>query len=113
MFWSLTTPYSQPSHLTGDSAKHDKPENPQTYDVDPSAMINSVKTKISGVSFSETVETCSVPAYNDIYGIHPRFICATCDGWKVVKSDADPYTGKSGAIMQARHTEILSTSSRA
>ena len=36
-----------------DSAKDDEPENPQTYDVDPSAMINSVKTKISGEYLSE------------------------------------------------------------
>ena len=76
-------------------------------------MINSVKEKISRRSFSETAEVFPVPANSDIYGFHPRFICATCDGWKAVKSDADPYAGKSGAVMQARHTEIFNTSSRA
>ena len=36
------------------------------------------------------------------YGVHPRTIVSTRDGWKAVSSTANPFTGKSDRVMTAR-----------
>ena len=58
------------------------------------------------VSFSDELEHFYVPAYSTMYGCHPRFISATCDGWKSVSSHADPYTSKSGLVMRSRCAKV-------
>ena len=63
---------------------------------------NSART----VKVSDDVSYFDVPAYSTIYGIHPRFLAATSDGWKTASSHADPFTAKSGVVMQQRHAKL-------
>ena len=50
-----------------------------------------------------------VVAYSDVYGFHPSTIVATLNGFKIVSSRADPFTGKLGEIMVARQRKISPT----
>ena len=73
--------------------------------VDPNSpmpsMVNAmVQNKC--VSFSSKIDTHFVTPYSEIYGIHPSQIKASSIGFQKVPSDVDPYTSKSGAVMQAR-----------
>ena len=51
---------------------------------------------------SSKIDTHFVTPYSEIYGIHPSQIKASSIGFQEVPSDVDPYTSKSGAVMQAR-----------
>ena len=80
--------------------------------ISPEEHVRSLATHRPTVSFNEQIETFPVIAYSRIYGTHPRFIAATADGWKGVSSHADPFTSKSGLIMQSRHAKLHDRVSR-
>ena len=69
-------------------------------------VINALRPRESRVTFSEDVQSFEVPAYSTIYGIDPRLLAATAKGWRRVKADSDPYTGKSIKIMEERLSEL-------
>ena len=87
-------------------------EETVTPSLTPEAHISSLGNRRQTVSFIKEVETFNVPAYSQIYGTHPRFIAATRDGWKGVSSHADPFTSKSGTVMQSRHARLHDKASR-
>ena len=87
-----------------------KENEPDRIDMDGTLPTESISALYQGgasktVTFSDDVSFFNVPAYSNVHGIHPRFIAATADGWKTVSSHADPFTGKSGVIMQQRHAK--------
>ena len=67
------------------------------------SVINPSKMRTQKLTFSPNVQTFSVTAYSDIYGCHPSRIIAGRDSMIRVDTTADPFTGKSGERMQARH----------
>ena len=56
---------------------------------------------LSGSLHDET-QFFHVPAYSEIYGVHPSTIAATDKGFKFVSSRADAFTSKLGSVMLAR-----------
>ena len=80
--------------------------------ISPSEQVNSLGTKRSKVTFCTEIQSFDVPAYSIIYGTHPRFLAATREGWKGVSSHADPFTAKSGAVMQSRHAKLFDRAAR-
>ena len=57
---------------------------------------------VRALTFSQTIENFSVPAYSTIYGKHPSLVQATKEGMVTVGSNVDRYTGKTGEQMQTR-----------
>ena len=72
--------------------------------VKPSTPSLSVYEIMRGklVTFSDATECKSVTPYSEMYGVHPWLLESSKYGMKLVTSNADPYTSKSGDIMQAR-----------
>ena len=60
------------------------------------------------VTFSDNdPEVMLVTPYSEVYGVHPRSIVATANGWKLVSGGADPYTGKSNRIYHKRAAKVM------
>ena len=60
----------------------------------------------STVTFNDTQTHHSITPYSDHYTHHPSQIVATSDGFKLVKTHADRFTGKCVAVMDARKRRI-------
>ena len=121
---SVATPGVKDPNPDYDSQKENEPENLplETPGQHGTRIVAGITTDMVSVlqtggtsktvTFSDDVSFSNVTAYSNVYGIHPRFIAATCDGWKTVSSHADPFTCKSGAIMQQRHAKLYDPVSR-
>ena len=59
--------------------------------------------------FNDDVQCFDVTAYSVVFGVHPRFLVATKDGFKSAPMDLDPFTSKSGTVMEARRKRHLET----
>ena len=57
-------------------------------------------------SFSDQIDFFNVIPYAEVYGTHPRFLAATSEGFLHTSNHCDPYTSKSGSVMQARHAKV-------
>jgi hypothetical protein len=108
---SVATPGVKDPNPDYESQKENEPDN---LPLEPTDVVSVLRTGGTSktVTFSDNVSVSNVTAYSDVYGIHPRFLAATCDGWKTVSSHADPFTCKSGAIMQQRHAKLYDPASR-
>ena len=56
----------------------------------------------------EVVFCFNVIPYAEMYGTHPRFVVATSRGFSHTSDHCDPYTSKSGSVMQARCAKAYS-----
>ena len=84
--------------------KQDESVPPDRLEVDqPVPVVGSLTQRQRKVQFDLKGAHVEITPYSEIYGVHPRFIAATKDGWKNVSSHADPFTSKSAAVMQSRH----------
>ena len=59
------------------------------------------------------IEIRSVVPYSEIYGLHPRSIVATRDGWRRVPINADPFTGRADHVGVRRLASLLNPAKRA
>ena len=116
---SVATPGVKDPNPDYDSQKENEPENlplESTGQHGTRIVAGITSDMVTGtsktVTFSDDVSFSNVTAYSTVYGIHPRFIAATSDGWKTVSSHADPFTCKSGAVMQQRHAKLYEPVSR-
>ena len=57
------------------------------------------------VQFSKDLELFDITPYAEIYGIHPRFIAATSEGFLSTSAYCDPFTSRSDIVMKARHAK--------
>ena len=84
------------------------PEPIEKFIQEPVAIINSClrttgkkgtrKVQVTGPLHEKTTFH-EVTPYSEIYGHHPRQLISTSDGFKLLSSRADPFTGKLGAIV--------------
>ena len=51
---------------------------------------------------TDAIEYFDIPAYSTIYGTAPRFLASTAQGMVSTSSHCDPFTSKSGSVMEAR-----------
>ena len=75
---ALSTPGVKDPVPDYDAVKHNEDDAAIMADnsvIDSDAIINSLKTPESRVSFSENVETFEVPAYSTIFELHPLISC--------------------------------------
>ena len=88
-----------------DELGHDGVARPKTLE---EILTGPEEEKMHAVRFrhvwlSDAVdEVHDVPAYEEIYGVHPRLVVANAHEFKRVSKEADPFTGKSGMVMRAR-----------
>ena len=59
--------------------------------------------QVQNIGFADGApEVHCITPYSEVCEQHPHFILATANGWKRNPSRADPYTGKSSAVMAQR-----------
>ena len=72
-----------------------EPEN-----LEPVAAINIKMVDDRKIHLSDDVpEVHDVVPYSEVYGIHPKCIVATRNGWRRVSDNAHPFTGRSTRVM--------------
>ena len=106
---AVATPGQKDPEPDYDAEKNDDADSfPLDVEHEADNKINSLKKKKDDqkVKFTEPPEVHSVPAYSTIYGVHPRFIASTADGFQSVSSHADPFTSKNGMIMRSRYAKL-------
>ena len=77
------------------------------------ATISVPKPDRRVLSFNvEHIEVKHVTPYSEIYGIHPKLIVATSDGWRRVPIGANPYTGCCEHVGVKRIAPLMATARR-
>ena len=80
---------------------------------DTVAAISVPKIDRPSVTFDvDTIAVEYVIPYSEVYGMHPKLIVATRDGWRRVPENANPYTGCSEHVGVRRIAPLLVSSKR-
>ena len=116
---SVSTPGAKDPIPDYDSQKHHKDDSPSGDLSKPDHTLMS-ETRVSkihrflphnvklphAIKLSDRIDCFNVTLYAEMYGTHPRCLAATSTGFMHTSDHCDPYTSKSGPVMQARHAKV-------